>query len=138
MLTAIDQETNINGAKFYSRPCRFESQCLHYNPALTIPVTIKGIDGPTTIQKLNNCTHGGGAACETFKFHLQEKIFVQGGFRLMSQTLEISDKVLWAMTSEDLNLRLAEIAFHTQRNSSYSQARERQTILKILRVRGLR
>lgn len=65
--------------QFTTYPCRFDRECGSFNPAITVPITIKGIDGPKTIQKLNNCTHGGGCACDNFKRIVENKIFLEGG-----------------------------------------------------------
>lgn len=80
-LTAINQVTEINNQKFYSRPCRFESNCANYNPALTIPVVIRFGGKVKTLQKLNSCTHGGGCACSNFVRIVENAIYLQGGLR---------------------------------------------------------
>ncbi len=56
----------------------------------------------------------------------------------MVQVLEINTQALERMTSEELNTRLAEIAFNNVLAKNYAQAQERYTILRILRSRGLR
>lgn len=54
-----------------------------------------------------------------------------------SQSLRISDSALERMSSEELNLRLAEIAFNTQQGAGGNWA-DRRKILSILSQRGLR
>lgn len=53
-----------------------------------------------------------------------------------SQSMRISDTALERMSAEQLNLRLAEIAFNTQQGSTNWD--ERRKILSILSARGLR
>lgn len=53
-----------------------------------------------------------------------------------SQSLRISDSALERMSSEDLNMRLAEITFNTQQGCG--NWAERRKILSILSQRGLR
>lgn len=67
MATPLNQRIEINGAVFFSRPCRFERDCLNYNSALKIPVvlTVGGVRVGAR-EKLNPCTTGGGCACASF------------------------------------------------------------------------
>ena len=53
------------------------------------------------------------------------------------QSLRISDSALERMSSEELNLRLAEIAYNTHQGDGGYWA-ERRKILSILSQRGLR
>ena len=53
--------------------------------------------------------------------------------------LGLSYSVLESMTSAELNVRLAEIAFHTgSKDLNYRFNEERRNILRILKDRGLR
>jgi hypothetical protein len=82
MATPPNQSITINGQTFYSRPCRFENNCLNYNPALKIPITltIRGKQVGAT-EKLNPCTTGGGCACSDFVRKVGDAIYLNGGLR---------------------------------------------------------
>jgi hypothetical protein len=59
----------VGGATFQTYPCKYFDECPKANPALTTPVEIRGINGqPKILQKLCNCTHGGGVACGSWKY----------------------------------------------------------------------
>ena len=75
-LTKLDQPTVAeNGQTFYSYPCKCEEQCSRYNPALTLPVKIRELNGqPKIIQRLNPCTHGGGLSCSSYKRNMIRRL----------------------------------------------------------------
>lgn len=76
-----NQMHQINGATFYTYPCKLADHCNRFDSALTFKVVVGVRNHPETnrvVEKLNPCCHGGGVGCPSFRNHLKG---LAGGYR---------------------------------------------------------